>query len=255
MGIDKIAVVTGASSGIGEATARALAAAGFHVFLGARRLERLEEIAASIATTAGRAATPLRLDVTDAASVAAFAAALPAQVHLLVNNAGGAVGVDRIEEARDERWETMWESNVMGVLRMTRALLPALVASGNGHVVIVGSIAGFETYVGGAGYTAAKHAVRAFTKTLRLELLGRPVRVTEIAPGLVETEFSLVRFGGDAARAKAVYRGMEPLQAADVADCIAWAATRPSRVNIDEIVVRPRDQATATMVHRREDPQ
>ena len=254
MGIDKIAVVSGASSGIGEATARALAEAGFHVFLGARRLERLEEIAASIGKTAGRSATALRLDVTDAASVAAFASALPAKVHLLVNNAGGALGVDRIEEARDERWETMWEANVMGVLRMTRALLPALVASGDGHVVNVGSIAGFETYVGGAGYTAAKHAVRAFTKTLRLELLGRPVRVTEIAPGLVETEFSLVRFGGDAARAKAVYRGMEPLRAADVADCIAWAATRPSRVNIDEIVVRPRDQATATMVHRREDP-
>ena len=254
MGIDKIAVVSGASSGIGEATARALAEAGFHVFLGARRLERLEEIAASIGKTAGRSATALRLDVTDAASVAAFASALPAKVHLLVNNAGGALGVDRIEEARDERWETMWEANVMGVLRMTRALLPALVASGDGHVVNVGSIAGFETYAGGAGYTAAKHAVRALTKTLRLELLGRPVRVTEIAPGLVETEFSLVRFSGDAARAKAVYRGMEPLQAADVADCIAWAATRPSRVNIDEIVVRPRDQATATMVHRREDP-
>ena len=135
---------------------------------------------------------------------------------------------------------------------MTRALLPALMASGDGHVINIGSIAGFETYLGGAGYTAAKHAVRALTRTLRLELLGEPVRVTEIAPGLAETEFSLVRFGGDEERAKSVYRGLEPLTAEDVADCVVWAATRPSHVNIDEIVVRPRDQATATMVHRRE---
>jgi NADP-dependent 3-hydroxy acid dehydrogenase YdfG len=247
MSLEKTAVVTGASSGIGEATARALAGAGYQVFLGARRLDRLREIAASL----GGAATPLPLDVTDPESVAAFAGGLPEKVHLLVNNAGGALGLDRIEDAREERWETMWEANVMGVLRMTRALLPALTASGDGHVVNVGSIAGFETYVGGAGYTAVKHAVRAFTKTLRLELLGKPVRVTEVAPGLVETEFSMVRFGGDAERAKSVYRGMEPLVAADVADCIVWATTRPSHVNIDEIVVRPRDQATATLVHRR----
>jgi len=256
MSVEKTAVVTGASSGIGEATAKALAAAGYRVFLGARRLDRLQAVAASIAAVAGRPpATALPLDVSQTESVAAFAAKLPAKIHLLVNNAGGALGVDRIEDAKDDRWETMWESNVMGVLRMTRALLPALLASGDGHVVNVGSIAGFETYVGGAGYTAAKHAVRAFTKTLRLELLGKPVRVTEVAPGLAETEFALVRFGGDAEKAKSVYRGMEPLVAVDIADCIVWAATRPSHVNIDEIVVRQRDQATATMVHSREDPQ
>ena len=249
MSLEKTAVVTGASSGIGEAAARALAGAGFRLFLGARRLDRLQTIAESL----GEVATALPLDVTDPESVAAFAGRLPEKVHLLVNNAGGALGLDRIADAREDRWETMWETNVMGVLRMTRALLPALEASGDGHVVNVGSIAGFETYAGGAGYTAVKHAVRAFTKTLRLELLGRPVRVTEIAPGLVETEFSLVRFSGDAERAKSVYRGMEPLLAADVADCIVWAATRPPHVNIDEIVVRPRDQATATLVHRRED--
>src|SRR3979411_3085835 len=144
MSLEKIAVVTGASSGIGEATARALAGTGYQVFLGARRLDRLQEIAASL----GGAATPLLLDVTDPESVAAFAGKLPEKVHLLVNNAGGALGLDRIEDAREERWETMWESNVMGVLRMTRALLPALTASGDGHVVNVGSIAGFETYVG-----------------------------------------------------------------------------------------------------------
>lgn len=246
----KTAVVTGASSGIGAATARALASAGFQVFLGARRQERLKEVADSI----GAAAIPLPLDVTDEASVGAFAGRLPESLHLLVNNAGGAVGVERIEAAIDDKWRWMWETNVLGTLRMTRALLPRLRASGDGHVINIGSIAGFETYIGGAGYTGAKHAERALTRTLRLELLGEPIRVTDIAPGLVETEFSLVRFAGDAERARAVYRGMEPLVAEDIADCIVWTATRPSRVNIDEIVVRPRDQATATMVHRREEP-
>ena len=249
----KTAVVTGASSGIGAATARALASAGFQVFLGARRQDRLREVADSIGMIGGRA-TPLPLDVTDEASVEAFAGRLPESLHLLVNNAGGAVGVERIEAAIDDKWRWMWETNVLGTLRMTRALLPRLRASGDGHVINVGSIAGFETYAGGAGYTGAKHAERALTRTLRLELLGEPIRVTDVAPGLAETEFSLVRFAGDAERAKAVYRGMEPLVAEDVADCIVWAATRPSRVNIDELVVRPRDQATATMVHRREEP-
>jgi NADP-dependent 3-hydroxy acid dehydrogenase YdfG len=242
----KTAVVTGASAGIGAATARALSRAGFDVVLGARRLDRLREVAGPLGATA------LELDVTDAGSVAAFAAQLPAAVHLLVNNAGAAYGLDRIEDARDEDWAGMWETNVLGVLRLTRALLPALKASGDGHVINLGSIAGFETYIGGAGYTGSKHAVRAFTRTLRLELLGQPVRVTEVDPGLVETEFSTVRFAGDEERAKAVYRGLEPLTPEDIADCVVWAATRPSHVNIDEIVVRPRDQATATMVNRRE---
>jgi len=241
----KTAVVTGASSGIGAATARALAAAGFRLVLGARRRDRLREVAEPL----GAQAWPL--DVGDAESVRAFAARL-GEVHLLVNNAGAAFGLDRVEDASDSDWQSMWEINVLGVLRMTRALIPALVASGDGHIVNLGSIAGFEVYGGGAGYTGSKHALRALTKTLRLELLGRPVRVTEIDPGMVETEFSLVRFAGDRERAQSVYRGMEPLTAADVADCVAWAATRPSRVNIDEIVVRPRDQATATAVHRRE---
>jgi NADP-dependent 3-hydroxy acid dehydrogenase YdfG len=244
----KTAVVTGASAGIGAATARALASAGFSVVLGARRLDRLREVAGPLGATA------LELDVTDAGSVAAFAAQLPSAVHLLVNNAGAAYGLDRIEDARDEDWIGMWETNVLGVLRLTRALLPALKASGDGHVINLGSIAGFETYIGGAGYTGSKHAVRAFTRTLRLELLGQPVRVTEVDPGLVETEFSTVRFAGDEERAKAVYRGLEPLTPEDIADCVVWAATRPSHVNIDEIVVRPRDQATATMVNRREPP-
>ena len=242
----KIAVVTGASSGIGAATARALARAGFQLWIGARRLDRLREIGEPLGATA------LPLDVTDAQSVAAFVQQLPPVLHLLVNNAGGALGLDRIEDTGDDTWRVMWETNVLGTLRMTRALLPALRESGDGHIVNIGSIAGFETYAGGAGYTGAKHAERALTRTLRLELLGQPVRVTDIAPGLVETEFSLVRFGGDAERADAVYRGLQPLVADDIADCVVWAATRPSHVNIDEIVVRPRDQATATAVHRRE---
>ncbi len=247
--VKKIAVVTGASSGIGAATARALAGAGFDLYLGARRLDRLREVAGPITATA------LPLDVRDAGSIQDFASRLPPQVHLLVNNAGGAYGLDRVETASDEDWIGMWEMNVLGVMRLTRALLPALKASRDGHVINLGSIAGFETYVGGAGYTASKHGLRALTRTLRLELVGEPVRVTEVAPGLVETEFSLVRFKGDAERAKSVYRGMEPLTAEDIADCIVWAATRPSHVNIDEIVVRPRDQATATVVHRREPSQ
>ncbi len=245
----RTAVVTGASSGFGAAIARRLAAAGFRVIVGARRLPRLTALAAEI----GGAALPL--DVTDAASVAAFADGVRAEspaLHLLVNNAGGAHGVESIAEARDDHWETMYETNVLGVMRMTRALLPLLLASGDGHIVNLGSVAGFETYPGGGGYTASKHALRALTRTLRIELLGQPVRVTEVAPGLAETEFSLVRFGGDAEKAAKVYRGMTPLTADDVADCVVWAATRPSHVNIDEIVVRPRDQATATAVHRRE---
>ena len=241
----KTAVVTGASSGIGAATARALAQAGYHVVLGARRTHRLQEVAE------GLDAETLPLDVTDTDSIAAFVRRVP-QCHLLVNNAGGAVGVETIADAVDDKWRAMWETNVLGLMRMTRALLPALEASGAGHIVNVGSIAGFEVYPGGAGYTAAKHAARAVTETLRLELLGLPIRVSEIAPGLVETEFSLVRFGGDAERAKKPYAGMTPLTAEDIADAIAWMVTRPAHVNIDTLVVRPLDQATATLVHRRE---
>ena len=236
--------MTGASSGIGAATATRLAAEGYHVVVGARRLDRLAEVAEPIGATA------LALDVTDAASVEAFCAQVP-ECHLLVNNAGGALGRDPIAEADEAAWQAMYDSNVLGVLRMTRALLPKLIASGDGHVVTIGSIAAIEPYPGGGGYNAAKFAVRGVMGVLRQELLGEPVRVTEIDPGMVETEFSLVRFGGDRAKADAVYDGMTPLTADDVADCVAWAATRPSRVNIDQIVVLARDQAGARQVHRR----
>ena len=238
-----VAVVTGASSGIGAATARRLAAEGFDVVLGARRMDRLRAVAEEIG---GRA---LPLDVTDTASVIAFCAEVP-DCRVLVNNAGGALGRDRVEDADEEEWRWMYDANVMGVVRMTRALLPALEASGDGHLVMVGSIAGHEAYVGGGGYNAVKFALRAVTKALRLELVGRPVRVTSVDPGMVDTEFSVVRFHGDAAKAAAVYEDMTPLTAEDVADCIAFAVTRPSHVNIDTMVVMPRDQAAAATVHR-----
>ncbi len=242
MSRQKIAVVTGASSGIGAAAAAALAEADFELILGARRIERLERLAESLGATARR------LDVTDPASVEAFVSGID-RLDLLVNNAGAALGLDRVEEAPEDRWRAMWELNFLGVVRMTRVLLPALLAA-EGQVVNVGSTAGFEIYPGGAGYTSSKHALRALTKTLRLELLGQPVRVTEVSPGLVETEFSLVRFDQDSARAAAVYEGMTPLTAADVAACILFVATRAPHVNVDELVVRPRDQATSTRVHR-----
>lgn len=239
-----VAVITGASSGIGAATATRLAAEGFDVVVGARRLDRLRAVAEPLGALA------LTLDVTDPASVEAFCAQIP-DCSLLVNNAGGALGRDPIAEADEADWQAMYDSNVLGVLRMTKALLPKLVASGDGHVVTIGSIAAHEPYPGGGGYNAAKFAVRAVMSVLRQELLGEPVRVTEIDPGMVETEFSLVRFGGDQAKADAVYDAMTPLTAADIADCVAWVATRPSHVNIDQIVILARDQAGATRVHRR----
>lgn len=240
----KTAVVTGASSGIGAATAKALAAAGFDVVLGARRVDRLAEVAAACGGTA------LELDVTDEDSVAAFAAVVR-RCDLLVNNAGGAFGLDSVAEADLELWQRMYDVNVLGTARLTKALLPKLVASGDGQVVVVGSIAGHQPYPGGGGYNAAKHAEAAVTRVLRMELLGQPVRVCEIDPGMVETEFSVVRFEGDRERADAVYAGMTPLTADDVAESIAWVATRPSHVNIDQITITPRDQAGAQMVHRR----
>lgn len=236
-------MVTGASSGIGAATARALAQAGFDVVAAARRLDRLEALAEE---TGARAQ---ELDVTDPDSVARLAEAVPGAA-VLVNNAGGALGLDPIAEADEEQWRTMFETNVLGVMRVTKELLPALERSGNGHIVIVGSIAGVEAYEGGAGYNAAKHGANAIGRVLRLELLGKPIRVTEVAPGLVETEFSEVRFGGDKERAKKVYEGLDPLTAEDVADAIAYAVTRPPHVDIDYLSIMPTAQATARDVHR-----
>jgi hypothetical protein len=238
-----IAVVTGASSGIGEATARQLAADGWHVVLGARRQDRLDAIAKEIDGTA------LPLDVTDADSVAAFVDAVPA-ARVLVNNAGGAQGSEPVVRADEEHWRWMWETNVLGTLRVTKALLPRLAESGNGHVVTVTSIAAVEVYDGGAGYTSAKHAESALHRTLRGEFLGQPVRFTEILPGMVETEFSLIRFDGDADKAASVYDGLTPLTATDVAEVIGFAVSRPEHVNLDSIVLKPRAQASAQRAHR-----
>lgn len=246
-----IAVVTGASSGIGAATARRLAAEGFHVIAAARRTDRLDGLVGEISAL-GHAATAIACDVTSDSSVADLASRIGGPISLLVNNAGGAHGADPVESGDPADWLWMYDVNVLGTLRVTRALLPALEASGAGTVVNVVSTAGHVVYEGGGGYAAAKHAQHALTGTLRLELSGRPVRVIEIEPGMVKTdEFAVNRFGGDEAKAAAVYAGVaEPLLAEDVADCIAWCATRPQHVNVDRLVVRPLAQAAQHKVHR-----
>ncbi len=239
-----VAVVTGASSGIGAATVRRLVTEGFEVVMGARRTDRLAELAAE---TGARA---LPLDVTDAESVAAFGASVT-RCDVLVNNAGGAIGADSIADTAIGDWVAMFDVNVLGVLRMTQQLLPRLRESASATVVNIGSVAGREPYLGGGGYNAAKHGVTALTRVLRLELLGEPIRVSQVDPGLVETEFSTVRFGGDTERAAAVYAGVDPLTADDIADCVAWIVTRPSHVNIDSMLVLSRDQTSAQRIHRR----
>ncbi|MEU8237123.1 SDR family oxidoreductase [Actinoplanes missouriensis] len=249
--MQNIAVVTGASSGIGAATARRLATEGFHVVAVARRTDRLEALVAEI----GPNATAVSCDVTSDDSVARLAetvAGLGAPLTLLVNNAGGARGGDYVADGSVEDWQWMYDVNVLGTLRVSKALLPALEASGAGTIVTIGSTASFVVYEGGGGYTAAKHAQTALVGTLRLELAGKPVRVVEIDPGMVRTdEFALKRFGGDRDKADAVYAGVkEPLVADDIADIVAFAATRPHHVNIDRLVVRPIAQAAQHKVHR-----
>jgi len=242
---NRIAVVTGASSGIGAASARALAAAGFTVVCAARRTDRISALAEEIGGTA------VTCDVTSDASVQALADAVGPRVDVLVNNAGGAFGADPVESGDLTQWQQMFEVNVLGVVRVTQALLPALRATGAGLVVNLGSTAGRTAYAGGGGYTAAKHGLHAVSQTLRLELNGEPVRVTEILPGMVHTpEFSLVRFG-DQERADAVYAGVDgPLVAEDVAEAVRWVATLPRHVNIDELVMRPVAQAAQHQLHR-----
>ena len=240
---ERIAVITGASGGIGAATAKALHTAGFSLVLGARREDKLREVAEPLGAKYGV------LDVTDAQSVKDFCAAIPT-AHILINNAGGAWGLDPIAEAKDDDWERMYDTNVLGLMRMTRELLPKLEATGAGHVVNIGSIAGRDPYPNGAGYNAVKFAVKAITQVMRLEWVGKPIRITEVAPGMVETDFSKVRFSGDEEKAAKVYAGLQPLVAEDVADCIQWVVTRPPHVNIDEMVVKPLAQASATVAKR-----
>lgn len=240
---ERVAVITGASSGIGAATARILAAQGFHVVAVARREDRIQALASEIGGTA------IVADVTDEAAVETLASKVD-RVDVLVNNAGGARGLAPVADADLEHWRWMWETNVIGTLRVTRALLPKLIDSGDGLIITVTSVAALEVYDGGAGYTAAKHGQGALHRTLRGELLGKPVRLTEIAPGAVETEFSLVRFDGDQQRAEAVYTGITPLVADDVAEVIGFVASRPSHVDLDLIVMKPRDQATTSRFNR-----
>jgi NADP-dependent 3-hydroxy acid dehydrogenase YdfG len=249
---NRTAVISGASSGIGAATARRLASAGYDVVLAARRRDRIDALAGEL-TSEGHRAVARTLDVTDRAAVDVFAAELE-RCDLLVNNAGGALGTEPVATADPADWRRMYETNVLGVLHLTQALLPKLTRSpsGEGTVLVVSSTAGHATYEGGGGYVAAKHGAHVLAETLRLELCGQPVRVIEIAPGMVKTdEFALTRFRGDAERAAKVYEGVaEPLTADDVADTIAWAATRPPHVNVDLLVVRPRAQASNTKIHR-----
>ncbi len=240
----KTAVVTGASSGFGAAIAQVLLREGYQVIWAARRRERLEQLAAQ------HGGIPKVLDVASSASVAEFARSVPGPVHVLVNNAGGALGLEPITEFREEHWEQMWQSNVLGLARVTKALWPQLRAAPLATVINIGSVAGSETYPGGSGYTACKHAVRAISETMRLEWLGLPIRVTEIDPGLAETEFSLVRFAGDSERARAVYAGLEPLHAEDIAEAVRWILSLPAHVNVDRLVIKPRAQARVDKIFR-----
>jgi 3-hydroxy acid dehydrogenase / malonic semialdehyde reductase len=246
-------LITGASAGIGEACARAFAAAGARLVLTARRRERLESLAAELGQAHGTACHLLTLDVRDRGAVRDAIGGLPAEwaaMDLLVNNAGLARGTEKVQAGDPAEWDEVLQTNVNGLLYVTRAVTPGMVQRGRGHVINLGSVAGHEVYPGGAVYCATKHAVDAITRGLRMDLLGTGVRVSTVDPGMVETEFSVVRFRGDQDRADGVYRNMTPLTAADIADTVLWVATRPPHVNIDEIIIKPTDQASAMLVHR-----
>jgi 3-hydroxy acid dehydrogenase / malonic semialdehyde reductase len=249
----KIVFITGASAGIGEACAGAFAAAGARLILSARRTERLANVAKRLAAECGTECHLLALDVRRRAEVAHAVESLPEawrEVDVLVNNAGLGRGLDKLHEGQPDEWEEMLDTNVKGLLFVTHALLPGMVERGRGHVINIGSLAGREVYPGGNVYCASKFAVKALTKGLRMDLLGSPVRVSTVDPGMVETEFSVVRFRGDEARAAKVYQGMKALTPGDVADTVLWVATRPPHVDVTEIVIMPTAQASATLVHR-----
>ncbi len=251
----RTALVTGASSGIGAATARALGAEGARLVLCARRVERVEALAAAIEDSGGGSCRVLALDVRQRDAVRAAVESLAGSpfeaLDILVNNAGLAAGLDPLQSGSFGDWDRMLDTNVKGLLNVTRFVLPGMIERGGGHVVNIGSIAGREVYPNGNVYCASKHAVRALNRALRIDTLGRNVRVTSVDPGLVETEFSLVRFEGDGERARSVYDGLEPLRAEDVADAVLWAVTRPPHVDVEEILLMPTAQASAVHVHRR----
>ncbi len=246
-------LVTGASAGIGAACTRAFSAAGARLILVARREERLRALADELRSQHDTESRVLPLDVRDGAALDAAIGDLPeawSSIDVLVNNAGLGRGLDPLHEGSPDDWEAMIDTNVKALLRLTRAVVPGMIERGRGHVVNLGSTAGHEVYPGGAVYCATKHAVRAITRGLRMDLLGTPVRVTSVDPGLVETEFSQVRFGGDEARAAKVYEGLQPLTAEDVADVVFFAATRPPHVNLDTVVMMPTAQASSLLVDR-----
>ena len=265
---NKWILITGASSGFGAAAATAFAAEGAKLLLGARRMDRLEAVAAEASKAGAGEAVFHELDVSLTASVETFMAwaakhidgipltptkngHAPHKLHVLINNAGGAQGSDTVADGKDADWETMVQTNVLGLLRVTRAALPLLAHDDGASILNLGSVAGHTAYAGGSAYCAAKAGERQITRALRQELLGTGIRVGTVDPGLAETEFSLVRFKGDVQKAKAVYAGMNPLVATDLADILVWMATRPPHVNIDELVVKPVDQADVGKVHRR----
>lgn len=251
---NKIVLITGASSGIGRSCSRAFAARGAKLILAARRAERLEEIAAGIKREHGSATHILKLDVRDANAVKKAMSDLPPEwrtIEVLVNNAGLSRGLDKLHEGKLEDWEEMIDTNLKGLLYVSRAVIPGMVARGRGHVINIGSIAGHEVYPSGNVYNATKFGERALTKGLRMDLNGTGLRVTSVDPGMTQTEFSLVRFRGDGERAAEVYQGFTPLTPDDIADAVVYCATRPPHVDVAEIVVMPTDQASTTLVHRK----
>jgi 3-hydroxy acid dehydrogenase / malonic semialdehyde reductase len=248
--MSKIALVTGASAGIGEATARKLAAAGYDLILMARRLERLQQLANSLKVETHL----IKLDVRDREAVDRAIAELPSRwqnIDLLVNNAGLSRNLDKLHEGKPDSWDEMIDTNIKGLLYVSRAVIPGMVARGKGHVINVGSVAGHEVYPRGNVYCASKFAVDALTKGMMMDLVDTPVRVSTVDPGLVETEFSMVRFYGDEERAKKVYQGLTPLSGNDVADAIVWIASRPEHVNIAQVVIMPKAQASALVTVRK----
>jgi NADP-dependent 3-hydroxy acid dehydrogenase YdfG len=251
---DKWILITGASSGFGAAAARAFAVEGAKLLLGARRIDRLQQIADEALKLGAAAAEVRSLDVSNTASVNAFAdwaKGVAGKVDVLINNAGGAHGVDTVATGKDSDWETMFQTNVLGILRVTRAVVPLIPHNAGSTIINIGSIAGHTAYEGGSAYCAAKAGELQITRVLRLELNGTGIRVNTVDPGLAETEFSVVRFKGDETRAKKVYEGMNPLTAEDIADILVWIASRPAHVNIDEMLVKPTDQASMTKIYRR----
>ncbi len=250
----KRVVVTGASSGIGAACAEAFARAGANLLLVARRRERLEQLAGHVGDECGVEVVTVGLDVRDREAVGVWAAALQqewASPDVLVNSAGLARGIEPLQAGSVDDWDEMVDTNVKGLLYVTRALLPGMVARGSGHVINIGSIAGHEVYPGGNVYCATKHAVAAINRGLAIDLLGTGVRTSSVDPGMVETEFSEVRFHGDVERAAGVYRGIEPLSAIDVAEAVLFCATRPAHANVRELVLMPTAQASAVHAHRK----